>query len=146
YDLTVLYPGYGVYQGGCEILCYSSFAAEVMRSKVGINSCLNSELDYNAVEIFTPQEFPYQFFQGKIGALMLWSVGIVQRDIVLENGGMPDYGTEYYTDHAYIVANASKQGMVFLNRSLGYQAIHGDNFGFNQLKNMEKYKAAPESF
>lgn len=146
FNLSVKYPGYGVYQGGCETLCYSAFTAKVMRSKVGINSCLSSDLEYDEIKIYSAHDFPYQFFRGKLGALMLWSVGIVKRDILIENGGMPDYGTEYFTDHAYIVANGSKMGMVYLNRALGHQAIHGQNFGFNQLKNMEKYKAIPDNF
>ncbi len=146
YNLSVSYPGYGVYQAGCEILCYSPFNAKVMRSKVGLNSCLSNDLSYNDIKKYTAEEFPYVFFQGKLGALMLWSVGIVEREIALKVGGMPDYGTEYFTDHAYIIANASEKGMLYLNRSLGYQAIHGENFGFNQLKNMEKYKVLPESF
>jgi hypothetical protein len=70
----------------------------------------------------------------------------VKREILIENGGMPDYGTEYFTDHAYMVVNCSQQGMVYINRALGHQAIHGDNFGFNQLKNLDKYKATPDNF
>lgn len=146
FDLCKNNPGYGVYQAGCEILCQSPFNAKVMRSKVGLNSCLSNDLYYNEIKKYSAEEFPYIFFQGKLGALMLWSVGIVEREVALKVGGMPDYGTEYFTDHAYIVANASEKGMLYLNRSLGYQAIHGENFGFNQLKNMEKYKILPESF
>lgn len=146
YDLSIKYPGYGVYHGGSEILCYSSFSAKVMRAKVGINSCLSSEMEYNEEKIFTAKDFPYIFFKGKLGSLLLWSCAIVRREILLENGGMPDYGTEYFTDHAYTVANCSHSGMVYLNRALGHQAIHGENFGFNQLKNLDKYKAIPASF
>lgn len=144
--LSIKYPGYGMYQGGCEILCYSPFSAKVMRARVGINSCLSSEMNYNEEKIYSAEEFPYLFFKGKLGSLLLWSVGIVRREILLVNGGMPDYGTEYFTDHAYMVVNGSDRGMVYLNRALGHQAIHGENFGFNQLKNLDKYKAIPESF
>ena len=146
HKLTIQYPGYGVYQGGCEILCYSAFSAKVMRAKVGINSCLTSEMDYNEVKIYGSQEFPHLFFKGKLGSLLLWSVGIVKRDILIQNGGMPDYGTEYFTDHAYIVVNCSHAGVVYVNRSLGYQAVHGNNFGFNELKNLDKYKSIPDNF
>ena len=146
HQLSVKYPGYGVYQGGCEILCYTPFSARVMRAKVGINSCLSSEMDYDAEKIYTAAEFPHVFFKGKMGSLLLWSCSIIKRDILLQNGGMPDYGTEYFTDHAFIVVNCSHSGMVFKNRALGHQAIHGENFGFNELKNLNKYKAIPESF
>jgi glycosyltransferase involved in cell wall biosynthesis len=146
FNLSKKYPGYGVYHGGCEILCYTPFTAKAMRAKVGINSCLSSTMDYNEERVYSGEEFPYVYFNSKLGSLLLWSVNIVKREILLQNGGMPDYGTEYFTDHAYTVANCSHSGMVYLNRSLGHQAIHGDNFGFSQLKNLDKYKKAPESF
>jgi hypothetical protein len=117
-----------------------------MRAKVGINSCLSSELDYDEVKIYSSQEFPHIFFSGKIGSLLLWSCAIVRRDILIRNGGMPDYGTEFFTDHAYNVVNCSQEGVVYINRSLGHQAIHGGNFGFAELRNIQKYKAIPESF
>ena len=46
-DLSLKYPGYGVYHGGCEILCYTSLIASLMMAKVLINSCLSPEMDYN---------------------------------------------------------------------------------------------------
>jgi len=146
HDLSVRYPGFGVYHGGCEILCYTPFSASVMRAKVGINSCLSSELDYDAEKLYSAEEFPHIFFKGRLGSLLLWSCGVVRRDIIVKNGGMPDYGTEYFTDHAFIVANCSEAGVVYKNRALGHQAIHGGNFGFNQLKNIDKYKAIPAAF
>ena len=146
YELSVKYPGYGVYYGGSEILCYSPAIAKVMRAKVGINSCLSNEINYNEEKIYSAEDFPYLFFNYKLGSLMLWSVGIVKTEILIQNGGMPDYGTEYFTDLAYAVVNCSHSGMVYVNRALGHQAIHGNNFGFNQLKNLDKYLMAPDSF
>lgn len=146
HNLYIKHPGYGVYHGGCELLCYTPFTAKVLRGKVGLNSCLSSELDYNEEKIYSAEEFPYIFFQNKLGSYLLWSTGAVRRDILIENGGMPDYGTEYMTDSAYTVVNCSYAGVVYVNRSLGYQAIHGDNFGFSQMKSFDKYRALPDSF
>ena len=146
YDLSRKYPGYGVYHGGCEILCYSPITAKAMRGKVGINSCLSSEMEYNEEKLYSADEFPYIFFKGKLGSLLLWSCGIIKREILVGNGGMPDYGVEYMTDHAYTVVNCSHSGMVYINRALGHQAIHGENFGFSQVKNLDKYISTPELF
>lgn len=146
HDLYIKYPGYGVYQGGCEILCYTTLSAKVMRAKVGINSCLSSDMDLDEVKLYSAEEFPHVFFSGKLGSLLLWSVAIVRKDIIVKNGGMPDYGTEFFTDHAYNVVNCSSEGVVYINRALGHQAIHGGNFGFTNLKNIEKYKKIPLSF
>jgi hypothetical protein len=144
--LSQKYPGYGVYQGGCEIFCHTPESANVMHGKVGINSCLSSAMNYNEVRVYSAQEFPYLFFKGQLGSLLLWSVGIIKKNILIKHGGMPDYGSEFFTDHAYIVVNGSDSGVVFINKSLGYQDIHGENFGFNQLKNMQKYLATPKAF
>jgi glycosyltransferase involved in cell wall biosynthesis len=146
HSLYVKYPGYGVYHGGCELLCYTPFTAKVLRAKVGINSCLSSELNYNEEKIYTAHEFPYVYFRNQLGSYLLWSVGAVRREILIETGGMPDYGTEYMTDQAYTAVNCSHSGVVYINRSLGYQAIHGDNFGFSQVKSFEKYESLPDSF
>jgi glycosyltransferase involved in cell wall biosynthesis len=146
FDLTIKYPGYGLYQGGCEILCFTPDIAKAMRAKVGKNSCLSDKLELNEAKVFSRDEFPYVFFKGEIGALMLWSAGIVKKEILLITGGMPDYGTEYFTDHAFNVVNGSHSGCVFINKALAYQAVHGENFGFNQLRNLEKYKLTPEKF
>ncbi len=146
FDLTVKYPGYGLYQGGCEILCYTPDIAKAMRAKVGKNSCLSDKLELNEVKVFSGEEFPYVFFKGEIGALMLWSAGIVKRRILSKTGGMPDYGTEYFTDHAFNVVNGSYEGCVFINKALAYQSVHGENFGFIQLRNLEKYTQIPEKF
>ncbi|MEO7523032.1 MAG: glycosyltransferase, partial [Ferruginibacter sp.] len=146
HTLYLKYPGYGVYHGGCEILCYSPFTASVLRAKVGINSCLSSELNYNEERVYSGKEFPYIFFQNKFGSLLLWSCGIVKREILVDTGGMPDYGTEFMTDQAYTIVNCSYAGVVYVNRALGHQAIHGDNFGFSNLGNFEKYKSLPDNF
>lgn len=146
YDLHMKYPGYGAYFGGCNIKCYTVAAAAVMRSKVGLNSCLSSEMDYGTVKIFESSDFPILFLDGKLGSLLLWSCGVIRKDILVKNGGMPDYGSEYFTDHAYNLVNCSEQGMVYLNKSLGHQSIHGQNFGFTQMQHFDKYQSTPEKF
>lgn len=146
HDLSVKYPGYGVYQGACEIMCHTPEGAHTMRSKVGINSCLMQTMAIGDEAVFSKEEFPYLFFKSKIGSLLLWSTGIVKAEILRENGGMPDYGTEFFTDHAYNLVNCSHLGMVFVNKSLGYQDIHGGNFGFTNLAKLEKYEAIPVKF
>ena len=40
YDLSIEYPGYGMYYGGCDIMCMDPDVARSSRLKVGTNSCL----------------------------------------------------------------------------------------------------------
>lgn len=146
YRLNTKYPGYGAYYGGCETLCLTRKTAQIMRSKVGINSCLSENMDWREERIFSGNEFLSLFLTGKLGPLLLWSVGVIKREILVANGGMPEFGTEFFTDHAYAIVNCSEKGMAFINESLGYQSIHGENFGFANMDKLEKYKATPESF
>lgn len=146
YNLEIKHPGYGAYYGGCETLCFTKKTAEIMRSHVGINSALSGNMDWKEEKAFSGNEFLSLFLTGNLGPLLLWSVGVVKGNILVANGGMPEFGTEFFTDHAYAIVNCSQQGMVFVNESLGYQAIHGENFGFANLDKLEKYKATPKNF
>jgi hypothetical protein len=60
--------------------------------------------------------------------------------------GMPAYGSELLTDHAYMIAASSQKGMVFINKSVGGQSIRGDNFGYDFERIKEKYISTPGLF
>lgn len=144
YDLTIKYPGYGMYIGGCDILCQNPVVARSSRLKVGTNSCL-ADLPIGTIRQYTGQEFPFAYFQGKLGGHLLWSTGVVKRKIALKIGGMPDFGAPYNTDFGYIVLSGAQQGAVLINTSLGCQVVHGANYGFTESQ-YEKLYITPEAF
>jgi hypothetical protein len=59
---------------------------------------------------------------------------------------MPDYGSELLTDHAFMIASGSFQGVVYKNRVMGGQAIHGENYGYDFERIKDKYIATPILF
>jgi len=61
---------------------------------------------------------------------MLWSTGIVEREIALKIGGMPDYGSPFLTDFSYMLLAGAEKGFVAVNTPLGCQVVHGENSGF----------------
>ena len=143
YDLTMQHPGYGMYMGGCNILYNNPEVAKPSRQKVGMNSCL-VDLPIDTVRTFTGQQFPFAFFKGETGHL-LWSNGIVKREIALAIDGMPDFGSPYNTDFGYMVLCGAREGVILLNRALGHQVVHGANYGFTE-SDFEKFYIVPEAW
>jgi glycosyltransferase involved in cell wall biosynthesis len=126
------YPGYGMYLGGCDWFCTNASVGKLYGIKVGTNSCLSNDHDLNYTKTFTPDEFVKDLFKAKIFQHYLWSVGMVRRDILIEKGGIPDYGTPFLGDYAYISVMGSHSGCVVINKSLGCQTLHSENFGRKQ--------------
>ena len=143
-ELTIRYPGYGMYMGGCDILCKNPTVAKSSRLKVGTNSCL-ADLPIGTIRTFTGKQFPFSYFKGEIGGHLLWSTGIVKREIAMSIGGMPDFGAPYNTDFGYIVLSGAQEGTVLINTSLGCQVVHGANYGFTESQ-FDKLYITPEAF
>lgn len=131
-DLEKEYPGYGMYLGGCDWFVTSHEVGKLYNMKVGTNTCLSNSHDINYKKTFTPAEFLKALFSFGIFPHYLWSTGMVKREILVKNGGVPEYGTPFLGDYAYLSANAADSGCVIINRSLGCQTLHDENFGRNQ--------------
>lgn len=143
-NLSNQFPGYGMYMGGCDIMCQTPEVAHASRLKVGTNSCL-ADLPIGTVRRYSGWEFPFSYFKGEIGGHLLWSTGIVKREIAMAIGGMPDFGAPYNTDFGYIVLSGAQQGAVLVNSSLGCQVVHGSNYGFTE-SDFEKFYITPNAF
>lgn len=144
FDLSQKYPGYGMYYGGCDIQCDTPVVAKSSRLKVGTNSCL-ADLPIGTVRTFEGRDFAFAYFDGRLGCHILWSTGIVKRDIAMKIEGMPDFGAPYNTDFGYIVLSGAQEGAVLLNTSLGCQVVHGTNYGYTE-SDYEKFYVTPDGF
>lgn len=144
YDLTLQYPGFGMYFGGCDIQCDTPTVAKSSRLKVGTNSCL-ADLPIGTIRTYKGNEFAFAFFNGTIGCHILWSTGIVRREVALKIDGIPDYGAPYNGDFAYIVLSGAQQGALLLNKSFGSQVVHGTNYGFTE-SDYDKFSLTPDGF
>lgn len=129
YNLSITYPGYGMYYGGNDRFYSNTEVAKIYKSKVGITSQL-AYFNLGTVRKFSASDFPLAYLQEDFGGGTLWSTGIVKKEIALAIGGIPDYGTPNMIDCAFVFSAGSQQGAVFINLSLGYQAIHEDNYSF----------------
>jgi glycosyltransferase involved in cell wall biosynthesis len=126
------YPGYGMYLGGCDWFCTHHEVGKLYGLKVGTNSCLSNNHDLNYTAAFTPGEFIQKLFTFQIFPHYLWSTGIVSKRVLTEQGGVPDYGTAFLGDYAYMSIMAAHSGCVIINKSLGCQTLHNENFGRSQ--------------
>jgi glycosyltransferase involved in cell wall biosynthesis len=144
YDLSLSHPGYGMYYGGCDIKCMNPEVAHSSRLKVGTNSCL-ANLPVGTIRTYKGRDFPLAYFEGKIGGHILWSTGIVKREIAHLIGGMPDFGAPYNTDFGYIVLCGAREGVALINTSLGCQVVHGQNYGYTEA-DFDKFYITPEAF
>jgi glycosyltransferase involved in cell wall biosynthesis len=126
------YPGYGMYMGGSDWLCTTPEVAKLYKLKVGTNSHLSSDHEIGYINKYSGSEFLIDFFTFKIFPSYLWSTCMVKRDIIIQMGGIPDYGTPFLGDYAYLSLMGSVSGCVVINKSLGCQTVHNQNFGRNQ--------------
>jgi glycosyltransferase involved in cell wall biosynthesis len=127
-DLAETYPNHGMYLGGCNWFCTDPDLADFYNCKVGVNSCL-AHAYIDEVREFTAEEFLMNFFNFKIFPNYLWTCAIVRRDVMIGMGGVPDYGTAFLGDYAYMSTMGGHSGCVTINRALGHQTLHGQNFG-----------------
>lgn len=126
------FPSYGMYLGGCDWYCTSFEMGKLYNFNVGTNSCLSNKHDIDYKEAFSSDEFLKKLFSFEIFPHYLWSTCIVRREVLIKKGGVPDYGTPFLGDYAYMSTIGSESGCVIINRSLGRQTLHKENFGRNQ--------------
>lgn len=131
-NLEQQYPGYGMYFGGGDWFCTTPEVGKLYGLKVGTNTHLSDDKPIDYVWQFDAESFITGLFNYNILSNYLWSCGIVKREIVISAGGTPDYGTAFLGDYAYLSVMASHSGAVIINRALGRQTLHAENFGRNQ--------------
>ncbi|HEX2535569.1 MAG TPA: glycosyltransferase family A protein [Chitinophagaceae bacterium] len=129
--LAERHPGYGMYLGGSNYFFTHPSIASLCGTRVGMNSCLADE-PIDLVRVYNPSQFLKDFFALKIFPAFLWSCGMVRREVVISKGGIPDYGTPFLGDYAFLSTMASHSGCVVINRALGHQTVHLQNFGRSQ--------------
>jgi len=130
-ELKDRYPGYGMYLGSSNWFCTDPQIAQLYNLKEGINSFL-ADAPVGTVTTYSPAEFLPAFFGLKIFSSYLWSTAIVERDVLVKMGGVPDYETAFLGDYAYLSIMGSYSGCVVINKALGHQTIHPQNFGRDQ--------------
>lgn len=130
------YPGYGMYMGGANWYVTHPDVAKLYNVKVGVNSCLANE-PVDTVKTYSASDFLKNFYNHRIFPYFLWSTVMIKRNVLIEKGGVPDYGTPFLGDYAYLPIMGSHSGCVVINRDLGHQTVHEQNFGRDQNEQLK---------
>ena len=146
-DLSKKYPDYGVYAGCGDWIIDNESASNTQKQNIGTHTKLSHKLSKNEVREINAENFVQEYIDGILSkAYLLWSCAMVKKDVLLKVNGVPNYGSELLGDHAYMMSISSQSGMVFINKSLGGQLIHGLNFGYDFYKLTDKYINTPSLF
>jgi glycosyltransferase involved in cell wall biosynthesis len=137
-DLMNEFPGYGMYLGGADWFCSNPQVAQLYNLKVGTNSLLNNNVEVGHKNCYSSDEYLSGFYSFTIFPAYLWSTGMVRRKALVDMGGVPDYGTPFLGDYAYLPLMGAHSGTVTINKALGRQTVHSQNFGRNQNEQLVK--------
>lgn len=141
------YPGRGVYSGCGDLIIENEFAAKTLQLKMGTRSVLLKSMKENEVHVINDSDFAAAYLEGFFSTtFLLWSCMMVRKEVLTGIKGIPDYGSELLGDHAYVIAVGSVDGMVYINKAVGGQVVHGKNFGYDIFKLKEKYINTPVWF
>jgi glycosyltransferase involved in cell wall biosynthesis len=90
--------------------------------------CKRKNVPGKELEIFDKENYAFQLLDPDSTETILWSSCILETATVKELGGIPDFGSPHFADHALLVACGKKRGGVFVNKVYGALASHDQNF------------------
>ena len=118
------WPGHAVYFGVGSMCLKDARIARLLRQPLG-----PAPVATTGTAAFHPgQDFVTELLTGQLHRYVLWSCGMVRADVA-RRFGMPDYGTPFFTDFAYVALVGGTEGCVLVDRLLGWQTVHPGNFG-----------------
>ena len=120
YDIVGQYPDYGIYCG-----------------------CKRPGVEKSKIEIFNGNEFIFQLLSPDLTSNLLWSSCLLDKRILVNIGGMPDYGSPHLADHAMLALCGSFNGGVMINKMFSYLVAHDNNFS---KSNIDLYLVACKGF
>lgn len=129
YDLYLAFPGYGMYMGGHDVFYAKLWLAQLAGTSIGTHSGL-APMELEETRCFTGMQFAQNYLGDKLGGGILWSAGVVKREIALGIGGVPDYGTPFLSDCSYVLLCGSKEGVAYVNKALAAISLHGENYSY----------------
>jgi glycosyltransferase involved in cell wall biosynthesis len=90
--------------------------------------CKRSDKKQDEVEIFDNENYVFEFLHPGRTLVILWSSCLLDRKTVQEFGGIPDFGSPHFADHALLLLCGKNKGGVFINKLYGSLASHDQNF------------------
>ncbi|MEO8415622.1 MAG: glycosyltransferase family 2 protein [Ginsengibacter sp.] len=80
------------------------------------------------IEIFDKENYVFQLLDPDKTETILWSSCLLETETVKQFGGIPDFGSPHFADHALLALCGKHRGGVFTNNVYGSLASHDQNF------------------
>lgn len=127
-ELYQQYPECGAFFAAYDLYTPDTTLAQTIAMPTGKLSCRNQDWPDKAVKIFTPGEYLKKGLDGDIFYYLMWSTGIVKREIVEKVGAIPSYGSALMTDRSYCLKVGAKHPTLIYNHEVGIQTVHNQSF------------------
>ncbi|MDQ2718408.1 MAG: glycosyltransferase family 2 protein [Bacteroidota bacterium] len=95
--------------------------------------CERANKKKGEVEIFDNESYVFELLHPKHTPIILWSSCLLDRKVVQQFGGVPDFGSPHFADHALLLLCGKNKGGVFINKMYGSLASHDQNFSKNHF-------------
>jgi glycosyltransferase involved in cell wall biosynthesis len=140
-NLSVVHKGFNLYFGKHDIEYKNKENKQTFLKETGLE---NQKKDFasDLVSIYQPKDFADAFLKHELLGGVLWSVAMVPRSFLLNNGLIANYGHPCFADCVYILLSGLSKGAIYLNKPLGSLVMHDDNYSFNRI-NYNLLKMAP---
>lgn len=94
---------------------------------------LRKKIPRNKIEYIKGDRFAEEILNPSKTERILWSSCIIRKNIAIEVGKIPDYGSPHLADHAFIVMTGSIKGGIIKNKMYSTFASHNTNFSKSNL-------------
>jgi len=131
--LSSEHPGHGAYFG----VGYSYTEDADLARAYGLTIGDPTPVGTGEVSIHDGPKWVRMLLRREVRRYMLWSCGMVRREIA-QQVQMPDYGSPFLTDFAYVALVGQAAGIVVKDVYLGKQRIHLLNFGRAEIGELGK--------
>lgn len=90
--------------------------------------CLRTNKAEGAVDTYSADDFLFQLLHPALTVNFLWSSCLLKREVALQIGGMPDFGSPHLADHAMLGLCSAYGGGVIINKMYSSLSSHDMNF------------------
>ncbi len=94
---------------------------------------LRKKTSRNKIEHIQNDKFTEEILDPGKTERILWSSCIIRKDIAIEVGKIPDYGSPHLADHAFIVMSGSIKGGIIINKMYSTLSSHNTNFSKSNI-------------
>lgn len=90
--------------------------------------CVRTNKNPNETEVLAKEDFVFQILNPDKTKTILWSSCILETETVRAFGGIPEFGSPHFADHALLLLCGKYKGGVVINKTFGSLASHDQNF------------------